>query len=128
MGIDILDFFRGELPFAKLERLAARLPPHGHYKAALADDEAVDWVAMQERVGEPPPPTLLGWSPDYQMLVATVEALRSLIAVTVAVNSEDGQVEQPTPIPRPVTAADRAANRARDTARQDRVSRLITPT
>ena len=111
-----------------MERLAALLPQHGHYKAALADDETLDWEAFLARTGDPPPPTLLGWSHEYQMLVAAVEALRVLTAVTVAANSEDGQVDQPAPIPRPVTAADRAANRAREAARQARVARMITPT
>lgn len=127
--MDLLDFFRGVLPWSKLRRLLERLPAHGHYKSALSSDESLTpmWERIALTTEDDPPPTMLGWSPEYTMLVALVEAVRNLIAVTVAVNSKDGRVDNPPSMPRPVTALQKARNKARDDARKTRVAALVTP-
>lgn len=37
-GVDLLDFFSGNLPWGKLQRLMLRLPWYSDYKRALEDD------------------------------------------------------------------------------------------
>lgn len=129
LGVDLLEFFRAARPWTQLERFLARLPSHGHYKAALADD---DVFARQYLEAHPDPagapsraPTMLGWSPVYGLLVAQLETMRQHIAITVACNSEDGQVDKPDPLPHPVTAIERAQDALRRNARAARMAVLL---
>lgn len=52
LGLDLLDFFRGELPWGKLQRLMLRLPWYSDYKRALEDDEEF-WTDHYARVEDP---------------------------------------------------------------------------
>ncbi len=129
LGVDLLDFFRAVRPWGQLERFLTRLPSHGHYKSALADDDDFAQQYARSRpdaAGEPSaPPTMLGWSPTYGLLVALLETTRQHIAITVACHSESGQVESPDPLPRPVTAIERAQEALRRNARAARMAILI---
>lgn len=127
MGLDLLDWFRGRHPWSKLLRLAARLPDHSRYKAALADDEDLaEQLAGRVEAGTPAARmTMLGWTPERALLTALVEAVGSLTAITIAVNSEDDKAPDVPRLPRPVLALDRIQDRRRDTAREAFLNKLL---
>lgn len=129
LGVDILDFFRGRWPWSKLLRLIARLPDHGHYKAALAHDESnpAMWALLAQRAPDPAP-TMLGWTREVALLVGILEAVHQVSGVTIAVNTESGHMPEPVRIPRPVTALQKFQQRRKVDDREARMRVLVPHT
>lgn len=98
---------------SKLLDLAERLPRHSVYRAAVADDEDTALALLDEAERETPSgaPTfgMAGWTPERELLVGLTEAVMSLRAVLIAVNSKSGKVPKVVPLPRPKVAADRVS-------------------
>lgn len=122
LHLDLLDFFRGELPWGKLARLILRLPWYSDYKRALEEDEEF-WTEYFQRVEDPEElaqsggerPSLTGWD-EYRELAAE---LKDQIAMqTIALLGPHVQKGKPRPkfkpVPRPKPARVRALE-----ARQD---------
>ena len=117
-GLDVLDFFRGVLPWPKLVRLAFRFPIDGFFRAeyemdyeragAVLEAEEADKQARRDR-GEtvldvPPPMSTLGFSTEVSTLTNIYDALRAL-TVTVC-NLAGAKAPSPIPSKRPRTALD----------------------
>lgn len=97
-------------------RLLSRLPPHGHYRAALMDSEeyAEKMLALApDEDEEEKRRTLLGWSPERGMLADLFDVMVSIRSVLIAANSKDSRVPEPQPYPRPEPAIVRVAEEFR---------------
>lgn len=113
-GWDLLDWFRGTRPWPQLIRFAERLPPHSHYKAAIADDDDYirQYMASQppgsdQRQQEQASLTMQGYSMQVAALHEIADRVGALYAVTVAVNSKNGKAPDIPEMPRPTTAMQR---------------------
>lgn len=92
-------------------RLIHRLPPHGHFKASLLDNEE-DAAELLKR-GEATTFGARDWTYDRELLSSLVDAVRSMHSTLVAVNTKNRKGFTVKPMPRPVTAIDRLKKRER---------------
>lgn len=83
LGLDLHDWVRHHavMPWAKLLRLTARLPPGSHYSAARAvDEDLARRIAELEANGTIPKPSkrpsLIGWTAEREQLTGIADALR----------------------------------------------------
>ena len=109
-GLDLLDFFRRVHPFAKLDRLIARLLriPRSFYRLALVEDEELAQQILEtygDEEVEDGGPDLAVWSPEMARLTDIFDRLGELVAVTAAAH---GQGSRPKAAPRPSSAMDKA--------------------
>lgn len=95
-------------------RFLERLPNHGHYKAALADDDEYAARMLAQFGQRKPPMTMAGY--DHIAM-----RLDTLIDVLIAANSTG----TPVKMPRPVTAFDRVETRAVRSRHQQRVAMVL---
>lgn len=109
-----------------------RLPDHGHYKATAVHDTTNphlwDMAAVLAAAKGDQPPTMLGWTREYSMLVAILEAVHQVAGVVIAVNTEDGRMPDTAHIPRPVTELQKAIQRQRESSRSERMRQLVPHT
>lgn len=114
-GLDLHDWVRDPArhPWAKLLRLADRLPPGSHYAAARAlDVDLATEIALARREKRLPPPSkapaLEGWTAEVSLLQQVVDVLRGVEhAVWGASPKFKGKGgTPPKPGLRPRTAAD----------------------
>jgi hypothetical protein len=108
--MDLLDWFRGRRPWPQLLRLIEQLPRHSHYKAALVNDPDMAARIVEQRAKSPTKarPPVTDWSPEVDMLAHVADAVRSLVSLTIKVNSKGGNGPDAKPVTRPRTAVDRA--------------------
>ncbi|QDF15389.1 tail assembly chaperone [Gordonia phage Mollymur] len=126
LNLDLLDFFRGELPWPKLYRLLRKLPPGSRYKSALAqnmelaqllldmeDKESEDkWAAdlladdEEEKPEEELSPTsAIGHTAEVELLMKIADWLQTLNSTLIGVNMPKGKrPPRVRPHPRPVSA------------------------
>lgn len=129
--MDLRDWFRGRdsPPISKLLDLAERLPRHSVYRAAVSDDEdtALALIEQQEHVDTARPSRfgMEGWTYERELLVGITEAIMSLRAVTLGVNSKNGKVPKVHPLPRPKTAVDRVGAIASRRKREGLLAQLV---
>ncbi|MFD3463761.1 hypothetical protein ACFWVM_28940 [Nocardia fluminea] len=117
--MDLLDFFRGEFPWAKLARFLRQLPPGSRYQAAIdADFDIAEYTYARQQLdadgdgrdeGESGPQvsTSAGYDLSVQTLMTIADLIQQLQATLVAVNLPEGKAPpKPRFLPRPVTALD----------------------
>ncbi|WP_433662444.1 hypothetical protein ACQPW1_10000 [Nocardia sp. CA-128927] len=125
--MDLLDFFRGELPWAKLIRFLRQLPDGSRYRAAQALDpglaEHLLWLEENEPEGESPsstktlgPTSSAGYDLTARLLLTIGDLIQQNTATMVAINlPPKAQAPKVEPLPRPVSALDvLRAGRERD--------------
>jgi hypothetical protein len=113
LGIDLLDFVRGVLPWGKFHRMVELLPEFGRYKLAVADDDDLAEQVVARRNGRPAPKaggvSLQAWSPDREQTANLVDVLVSIRQQILAGQLKKGKKPpQVAPAPRPRTALQRA--------------------
>lgn len=98
-------------------RLLARLPPHSHYAAALADDDDLARRTLDEQVpGQLPPrprPPLVGNSIEVELLRQILDAVREVSRSVIASipTKSPRKIPPLKPVPRPQTALEREDRR-----------------
>jgi hypothetical protein len=97
-----------------------RLPRDSHYVAELADDD--DIATLDTPPGRTAPP-LTEFGPVVERLTAVVDLLGMLLAVQTTAPGRKPRL--PSPLPRPVTAADRLRETAAEADRQWLAGRLF---
>ncbi|MFI8976919.1 hypothetical protein ACIGO9_28835 [Nocardia asteroides] len=113
--MDLLDFFRGVLPWSKLARFLKSLPPGSRYEAAMAMDFdvaeyqfAATQSAKSDGAKSPDPRTSsAGHDLQVQTLMTIADLIQQLQVTLIAVNLPEGK--QPPKLrllPRPVSALD----------------------
>ncbi|MGD9989079.1 hypothetical protein [Pseudonocardia sp.] len=119
--MDLHDFFRGRYPWGKLLRLAEQLPRESRYIAALHDDDEIAplLVAGQADSGEEPRMSLVGWTPERELLTELLHAVNAMHSTLIGVNSKSGKGPEVPKPHRPRTLVDDLRKRAdRDEAQQ----------
>lgn len=102
-----MEWFRGERPWPQFLRLIDRLPPHSHYKAALAmDDEYAREVVRFIDPDKEPALTPQGLTREVLALMDLTDAVISLRYVVMAQNAKR-KPPTPKPMRRPFTAIQR---------------------
>ena len=86
----------------------------------LAERQA-EWAA-EDKI-EPAVP-LTDWTPETELLTLLGDLVGDLIAVTVAINSRDGHIQHPKPLPRPRLALDELLARRRDAQYDDLLAEI----
>lgn len=112
-GGDLGPWFRGELSWDHLLRIASRLPPGSHYRAAMADDDEL--AARIAAVHGPPSkrkktrrPPLQGFTTEIQYLHDIRNALQRVPWAVFAAQAPSGKRgSAPRPAKGPETADDR---------------------
>lgn len=118
--MDLLSFFRGELPWAKLARFLRQLPDGSRYRAsqALDMDLAEHLVQLDDAEEErrltagsddadPLMRSSAGYDLNAHLLLTIADRLQILNTTLIAVNLPPGKnPPQPEPMPRPVSAVD----------------------
>lgn len=127
--MDLLDWLRGRHPWAKLLRLADRLPRHSRYIAALYDDDELAPLlvaAHDNNSGEEPRMSMVGWSPERELLTEVLQAVRGMHATLIGVNSKNGKAPDVPPARRPTTAVD-LVRRRQNEDECARITALFSP-
>lgn len=122
LGLDILDFFRGDLPWGKFHRMILRLPWYSDYKRALEEDLEF-WTEYYAQVEDPEElaqsgggrPSLKGWD-EYRELAADLKD--QISQQTISLLSPHVPKGKPKPKFKPVVRPVPARIRAME-ARQD---------
>lgn len=114
-GLDLLDFFRGQYSWAKLDRLIDRLMrmPRSQVQLEMAeDDEAAEEYLAEHGDTESVSsrPSLAVWSPEVEYLAAVVDRLGEVIQAVVSTVPK-AKPPRIRPLPRPKSAFDRARER-----------------
>lgn len=114
-GLDLLDFFRGLLPWGKLDRLIGRLMemPRSQFQLDLAeDDEAAEeyLAAHGDTDSGSSRPSLAVWSPEVEYLAAVVDRLGEVVQAVISTVPK-AKPPRIKPVPRPKSAFDRARER-----------------
>ncbi|MFC9995754.1 hypothetical protein [Nocardia sp. NPDC127526] len=118
--MDLLSFFRGELPWAKLARFLRQLPDGSRYRASQAMDmdlaehlvkleeaEEAQRLTAPAEDADPIMRSSAGYDLSAHLLLTICDRLQILNATLIAVNLPPGKhPPQPEPMPRPVSAAD----------------------
>jgi hypothetical protein len=100
-------YFQGRCSLRQLRVLVEHLPP----------DSALHRAARGH-----------AWGDDTYILAEAADALRSLVALTAAVNSKNGKYKPPQPLPRPGEDADQERDReAEARARHDQLKAKLLP-
>lgn len=100
------EYFREEITLRQLRVMIEHLPP----------DSAVHRAARGH-----------AWLEREYLLAETADAVRTLIAITVAVNSKRPKsVKMPDPLPRPVDEADEARKQAEREAAEQAYTDLVS--
>lgn len=123
------DWFRGRHPWGKLLRLADQLPRESRYIAALHDDDEIAplLVAAHTDSGdEEPRMSLVGWTPERELLTDLVQAVQHMHATLIAVNSQKGKAPDVPEPRRPRTLVDELRRRA-DRDEAERVVAMFSP-
>ena len=111
-GIDVLDFFRGRLPWGKFFRLVELLPTASHYRDKLLRDEelaaALEDVVVDDDCGEVDLPFH-----QETVVVGLLRDLRDRLDVLTWVQGGSSK-NPPAPGPRPRTAVDRIGERRQE--------------
>ncbi|WP_329405399.1 hypothetical protein OG563_26415 [Nocardia vinacea] len=115
--MDLLDFFRGHLPWAKLGRFLKQLPAGSRYQAAMELDfdvaehqYSLEKAEAAANSDEPvAPPTLeasssAGHDLTVQVLMTIADLIQQLQTTLIAVNMTEGKPPTPALLPRPVSA------------------------
>lgn len=129
-GASVNDLWRAR-QWRLLLNLIDRLPRASHYQeAVVGDEEHVRMlVEASERSGQKPPtgPRMSDWTPDHEVLVGILDAVRALTVTTVRMNLPKGKPGPKfEPSERPRTAFDKIRHQvkqARHDALADRVLR-----
>lgn len=124
--MDLLDFFRGRLPWSKLARFLRQLPAGSRYQAAI--DLDFDVAEHQYRLSKilepddaaqvtpqaPEVSSSAGHDLSVQTLMVIADLIQQLQITLIAVNMVEGTPPKPSPLPRPVSALEvvRARNEA----------------
>lgn len=127
LGLDILDFFRGILPWGKLHRMLGRLPQGSQYWAARADDdEAADQYLDTEDAKKPrkpqQPPALGEMNYANQVLTHMANLLTSMGGKLDVLGG--AKPDRMTLLPHAVTALDRAKRRRALAAADDLIEEV----
>lgn len=132
-GLDILDFFRGRLPWGKLLRLVERLPTASEYRNLALKDRGLAEMLLAEEAQDPEYHRLdegeldlpfTDETPTYQQLRNVTDLLRQLIYVTAA----NAKAQPPEPSPRPETALDKLRHEVAQDTLDDALMQLIGET
>ncbi|WP_109523666.1 MULTISPECIES: hypothetical protein [Nocardia] len=128
--MDLLDFFRGHLPWSKLGRFLKQLPAGSRYQADIemdfdvAERRFAEEREAAEKAGdtvESPklePSSSAGHDLQVQMLMMIADYIQQLQLTLIGVNLPEGKtLPKPQYIPRPVPAIE--VVRARHTAADD---------
>lgn len=137
LTLDLADWFRGRHAWGKLIRMAAQLPAHSRYKAALADDDelAERYVAeigtaederRREGKARRQAKTMADWSPELSTLADLVDGVQELHASFAQANSKKGTRPKVRHTDRPMVALDRVRYR-RDLSQAERVRNAFSP-
>lgn len=115
-----------------------RLPGHGHFSAAMANDEqyaemvakaAADAGKTRPGAENDSGPSLIGWSPELAMLTNVLDAVNNVRYAVIAVQAGKKAGEPPKPARRPQTALEKAMRRAefnrRKAAHESLVARVL---
>lgn len=106
-----------------------RLPADSHYKAELADDDEYAKRVLDANGGKSPDEqqrrTMHGYSPVVDGLYVVADRVGQLLALTQAVNSNDGKAPDIPPMPRPETALKRVQERDTLQRHHDRVRHML---
>jgi hypothetical protein len=113
--LDVLGVFRTEFSIRTALNLIDRLPRASHLRHEMAQDEElaqrqVDEPDFGKKIDDAVPFT--EWTPETELLTYIGDVIAEQLAVLVAVNSADGMVRHPKPLPRPSRAIDRALQAA----------------
>ncbi|RDI65764.1 hypothetical protein [Nocardia pseudobrasiliensis] len=130
--MDLLDFFRGSLPWTKLWRFLAQVPDGSRYRASQAMDldlaehileveDETGGVAAQSADEGPILRSSAGYDLNVQVLMTIADLIQQLNATLIAVNlPPDKSPPKIHPLPRPVSAVEvvRARRERADLATQ----------
>lgn len=127
-GWDLLDYFRGVRPWPQLLRLVEHLPPHSHFRRALADDD--DLQARIDAQPKPPRrrsgPSLRDWDEHQELRAALADGFALVQqAVGASVTPKGKSPPKFTPVRRPRTAADRAQRRREEAVHAEIVAQVL---
>lgn len=136
-GLDLGEEWRARR-WGRLIEIIDRLPGHGHFSAAVANDEEhAEMVAKAaaER-GETRPgargdsgPSLIGWSPEVAMQARILDAINNVRYAVIAAQHGKKAGDPPKPIQRPVTALEKAfrlaEHRRRRAAHEELAARVL---
>lgn len=117
-GVDLLDFFKGNLSWRKLHLLIKTMPGNSLYVQALANDpEVAEQIVQDEQERRRQGVSKSSDGPsvvDYTMEVARLDLLIELAQVIHSDLSQlsGGKAQTVRPQPRPETAVDRARKNA----------------
>lgn len=106
-GRDVLaEYFREEVTLRQLRVMVEHLPPGSAFHRAVRGH---------------------GWQESEYLLAETADAVRTLAAITVAVNSKRPKsVKMPEPLPRPVDEAEEAKKQAEREAAEQAYTDLVS--
>lgn len=122
-GVDLLDFFRGDLSADAVLDYLEHLPRTSAYNEALAQDEELAERTANGPDRKPGPPPLTEWGPEVQALAEVRDLVAQLLAVTI--KAHGGKPQKVQPYPRPVTAIERVRRKARLKAHRLLVARVL---
>jgi hypothetical protein len=119
LAIDMLDFFRGYRSWRQFYNFLDRLPPHGHYKTAVAmSPKWAEIVLDMEEAGKGIPPgtedhdlTPLGYTEVVARLDLIADRVMAVRTAVQAGYSKDHEEPRFEPMTRPVTAIDKERER-----------------
>ncbi|MBM4577773.1 hypothetical protein LRM64_19420 [Prescottella equi] len=121
-----------DLPWNHFLRMLPALPRNGWYETATRDDdERADQILAMEAAGKLPPPSkrpsLLGWTPEIDLLTAVVDGVRRIEhgvwGASPKFKGKGGK--PPQALPRPQTARERAEERQVLREHDDIASQLL---
>lgn len=112
LGLDLLDFFRGQYTWRKLLAMIRQLPSTSRFTEAMANDDA-----LAESIGEQTSegskgPRVSEYTPEVSRLDVLADRLSELIAVSIQIAG--GRTPRVRPSIRPETAFSRAERRRTD--------------
>lgn len=127
-GLDLLDWLRGRHPWGKLLRLAGQLGRHSRYIAALHDDDEIAplLAVSHDDSGEEPRMSLVGWTPERELLTDVLHAVRAMHATLIAAHSKNGKPPEVPAPRRPRTLVDDLRRRA-DREQAENVIQMFSP-
>ena len=128
--LDILDFFRGRMPWGKLLRLKDALPIASHYRNKVLKDPAIaesvlELERQQEEYTIPGEGevelSFVDETPTYTALREVQDSLSVLIYLTAA----NSKAAPPQPSPRPETAVAKLRGEQVDKTLDDALSQML---
>ena len=94
--MDLLDHWRGRLPWGRLVRLLGQLPPESRWATALRAEAS-------ESDESPPDPARVPWGLREELLAQLIDATREVAWVVAQTNSTK-RIPHPEPLQRPTSA------------------------